>query len=178
MSIELFLASLLFTAGAALTVYVLLSRRIGTGRNSAEADSGAIETRVARLITELNHVANTHVNAVEDRRDELKRVIELANDRVRRLNMLLADLEILDRRLRAVGRGEEEGAEERDREQAAPPAGEIVRAARPAAGRADRHDEIRRLAREGLGIEDIALRTKVPHNEVEMVLRRAERQRQ
>ena len=178
MNLELFFASLLFTAGAALTVYVLLFRRFGGARPSADADLGAIESRIASLITELNHVANTHVNAVEDRRDELKRVIELANDRVRRLNMLLSDLEILDQRLRAAGREEEEEEETA----AMPPAGAIVREARPAAGRpglrADRHDEVLRLAREGLDIEDIALRTKVPHNEVEMVLRRAERQRQ
>lgn len=103
MTSDLFLASILFSAGCAATVYVLLSarlRRRGGEVPAEEFDLTPVESRLADLVTDLNRVANSHTKAIADRRDELKRAIEIANDRIRRLNTMLADLAILEQRLR------------------------------------------------------------------------------
>jgi tetrahydromethanopterin S-methyltransferase subunit B len=49
-------------------------------------------------MTELARVAGTHAAAVEERKESLLRAMEAANERIRRLNALVADAEVLARR--------------------------------------------------------------------------------
>jgi hypothetical protein len=98
---ELFVAAVCFSIGSSVAVWLALSARLRRRSSTADDfDITAIETRLADLVSELTRIANSHSNAVEDRRNELKRVIEMSNDRIRRLNSLLSDLEIIEKRLR------------------------------------------------------------------------------
>lgn len=110
MNWDLFLASLFASAASSAVVYAVLSARIRRGAGPVRGedegfDLTPVESRLADLVTDMNRVANSHTKAIADRRDELKRAIEMANDRIRRLNTMLADLAILEQRLREPGRG-------------------------------------------------------------------------
>ena len=205
MNLELFAASILISAGFSLTVYMALARK--RRRVGQDVDFTQIESRVADLITELNHVANTHVHSVEDRRDELKRVIELANNSIRRLGSLVSDLSIVEKRLRNVEPdtviGDLADAPEQVRagfprpaptrrsrqlqggetspvqlERSPAHSADLVREVAPSdrtsrvRARRELYAEIRALAAEGAGVEEIAGTLRIPRNEVEMVMRR------
>lgn len=110
MNWDLFLAAVFISVASSAVVYALLASRIRRGAGPARIDDGEfdltpVESRLADLVTDMNRVANSHTKAIADRRDELKRAIEMANDRIRRLNTMLADLAILEQRLREPGRG-------------------------------------------------------------------------
>jgi hypothetical protein len=100
MNLELFVAAVCFSVGSSVAVWLALNARLRNRPLTDDFDVTAIETRLADLVSELTRIANSHSNAVEDRRNELKRVIEMSNDRIRRLNLLLSDLEIIEKRLR------------------------------------------------------------------------------
>lgn len=189
MNLELFFASLLGSASFSLMVWFLLNRKMGrkaAGNRGAVDRTGMTETHFADLVSELNHVANSHVNAVEDRRDELKRVIELANGRIRSLSSLLSDLEIIEKRLRGsvaaetvvedIAPQEYERASTLSRRARLTPqgsaAGEKKEADMP---RRELHRQIIQKADEGLSAMAIASTLRVQQNEVEMVLRREKR---
>lgn len=108
---------------------------------------------------ELSRVAATHANAVEERREELQRVISAANEKIHRCSALVADLEVLSRRVRA-------GAA------AAPdePIMKTTAAAIRGAPAEERYAEVRRLADEGMPVTDIARRTRMGIGEVRLVL--------
>ncbi|RMH58465.1 MAG: hypothetical protein D6679_04525 [Candidatus Hydrogenedentota bacterium] len=156
-----------------LAVYVVLSRRIEQLVGRLEGVPGEemteLESRVANFISELTRVANSHANAVEDRREELRRVIDLANERVRRLNSLLSDLEVLERRLRAGMAEWKEGvADEAVRREA----GEAIREAKPVGGRDEIVKEVRRLSANGRTAREIAAHMKRPEDEIRLIQRR------
>lgn len=170
MTFDLFVASLLFSAAASMGVFLLLRNR----RPAAAAESGfdfaAVESRVSDLASELMRVANSHGNAVEERRDELKRVIEMANDRIRRLHSLLSDLEIIEKRIREAAAPLKETVVEDDLVRSAQPAPKAAR------GRRAMHEEILALAANGLAAPAIAAELRLPRDEVELVLRRTRRE--
>lgn len=175
MSGDLLLAAAAFCGGMVLISHLILSARIRRSSSAVRGSDAADESRVADLITELNHVANSHVNAVEDRREELKRVIEMANDRVRRLNALLSDLEILEKRMRA----HKSAVSEEPSRRSASDGREVDVEAGPTAVhrghievRRELHDRIRTLASAGESPSRIAAQLKVPQSAVEMVIRR------
>lgn len=99
------LINLLLLIGLALAVRarpdLLLGRR--PGRGPAQEEIGAARREIADLLVELNRVARSHVDAVEERRAALLEAIDAANDRVRRLNALSSDLEVISKRLRLDG---------------------------------------------------------------------------
>jgi hypothetical protein len=169
MTFDLFIASLLFSAAASMGVFLLLRNRRADA-TATDFDLTAIESRVSDLASELMRVANSHGNAVEERRDELKRVIEMANDRIRRLHSLLSDLEIIEKRIREAAAPFKETVVEDD----------LVRSAQPAMkdarGRRALHEEILTLAGSGLAPSAIAAELRLPRDEVELVLRRSRRE--
>lgn len=206
MSLELFIAGIVISASFSVLACLWTLRRInrlprGTPDELASGAT-AIESRFSDLISELNHVANSHVNAVEDRRDELRRVIEMANGRVRRLVSLLSDLEIIEKRLRGSVAGEtivedvaapratlskvvdaETGASGFSRLSRLPQEGaELTRVEharvdhpRGESRRGELHRQIREKASEGLSPAVIASTLRVQQNEVEMILRKEKR---
>lgn len=170
------------------------------GRGARDEGRGAAADRLdsafSDLVSELQHIANTHVNAVEDRRDELKRVIEMANDRIRKVTALMSDMEILERRLRehaaavrdtviedeAALQARKDDADERDARR------DLVRhapLAEPRPGREDREEAARRRQALAEEIEsllaaghlpaDIAAHLHLQRNEVDMMIRTMER---
>ena len=166
MTFELFIASLFFSAAASMAVYLLLRGRRG-GAPAADFDLIAVESRLSDLVSEMMRVANSHGNAVEERRDELKRVIEMANDRIRRLHSLLSDLEIIEKRIREVAAPLKETVVEDDLVRSASPPSPAERSRRT------RHEEIRALAEEGMIQAAIAAELRLPRDEVDLVLRRS-----
>ena len=169
MSMDLFIAALLFAFAASTFAYLAATRRLNRRSKSGKTNIVEIESRLADLTSELNHVANSHANAVEDRRDELKRVIEMANERIRRLTILLSDLEIMETRIRTSAREKEDTIVEDDLTRSVMP----VKVAK--SYRTEIHDEIRNLSISGENPEIIAERLRVPINEVEMVLKAKEK---
>lgn len=169
MTSDLFIASLLFSAAASMAVYLLLRGRRPSAPGAPDFDLTAIESRLSDLVSEMMRVANSHGNAVEERRDELKRVIEMANDRIRRLHSLLSDLEIIEKRIRDSAESGRETIVEDD----------LVRTATPTPGggrsRRELHEEIRAMAQDGMVSAAIAAELRLPRDEVELVLRRSRR---
>lgn len=178
MNFELFVASLLFAAGCSLIAYLAAAARLGRRGGSPKFDVTAVETRLADFITEMNHVANSHAHAIEDRRAELKRMIEMANERLRRFNGLLSDLEIIEKRLRGTMREQEDTQVLDDPlvhqvRVTTPTVGVTRGAIKVAAGpdRQGRRQAIESLAAAGLTAVAIASELRLTRNEVELVLR-------
>lgn len=185
MSMELFAASLLCAATFSILTYLLIARKLAafSAHESSNADRGTarIDSAFADLVSELQHIANTHVNAVEDRRDELKRVIELANERIRKVTGLMTDMEILERRLREHAASirdtvVEDEAESITRVVAVEPVASAAR--EPGSRRPGARDRRRALAEEieslvaaGHSPASIAAALQMQRNEVEMIIR-------
>ena len=149
-----------------------------------------LKTELADLLTDLNHVANTHVNAIENRKVELMRVLEAANRKIVRVNSLISDLEIMQGRLekrveapaaprqesRTAFQGRErvyQGAIERDvppRRERVSYTPEDVPFESVSTGQETGIQTIVRLAREGWSPEDIAAHVRMSVHQVRQVL--------
>jgi len=66
--------------------------------NLESKDFDKFRNEVSKLITEFNRVSNTNINILEDKIEDLKEVIKLADDKIVKLNSKLTDLEIVANR--------------------------------------------------------------------------------
>lgn len=205
MTLEMFIASLLFSAGSAGAVYYLLSTKMTSDRlgqpssNITREDINDLDSEINDLITKLNHVANSHVDTVEDRYVELKSVVKLANDQIGKMNTLIADMEIMARQLRDQLRGFDQLSDEdisdaisrnasvnrpdtRVEDEAVSRDDQTVQARLSKVSKPVRKVDVRRtenldetlleLADQGVSVEEIAARTGIQQNAVGMRLRR------
>ncbi|MEW5766777.1 MAG: hypothetical protein AB1797_04010 [bacterium] len=65
----------------------------------------SFKEEAGRLMVEFNRVAEANIKVMEDKTVELKEVIDLADDRIRRLNTLVANLGALKEGEKRVKRG-------------------------------------------------------------------------
>lgn len=57
---------------------------------------GSINT----LLTDFNRISNTNINVLEEKIKELHEAVEVADEKIKRMNALMADLEIISSRIR------------------------------------------------------------------------------
>lgn len=59
-----------------------------------EKEKRDIQGRMSTLLTDFNRVSNSNINVLEEKIKDLREVVELADEKIQRLNGLMADLEI------------------------------------------------------------------------------------
>lgn len=128
--------------------------------NIESKDFDKFRNEVSKLITEFNRVANTNINILEDKIEDLKGVIKLADDKIVRLNSKLTDLEILANR---------------DKKPTAKEVEEVIpkKKIKPLSNKATLHEKkerIEELVREGVPIEEIAKAVNMSKGEVQLVV--------
>ncbi len=157
-------------AGGYLAVYLLLKRRLARAL-SAAAILGEVREEVNRILVELNQTTNRNITRIEDRIRSLNEVLGKAD---KRLALLARETEKQDLASRLY-------SELSARRPA--PSGEPPVAPAPAAPpaeereRADRNEEVVRLARSGLGPALIARQLGITLGEVELIISLAQRAR-
>lgn len=136
--------SLVISLGSLIGV-VYFYRRF---KKQQEVSMESLSNRVSNLLTEFNKVSSDNIDMLEEQTDDLRRVIELANLKIEKLNKLIDQAEG-HRRLPEDDAGEE--VEESDRRQV--------------------REEVLRLSEEGLGEEEIAEETGLQPREVAVMIR-------
>ncbi|MFH1563645.1 MAG: hypothetical protein ABIF11_09590 [Nitrospirota bacterium] len=82
-----------------LAGYIIWSQGIKPKITNVESkDSDRFRDEVSKLITEFNRISNTNINILEDKIEDIKNIIKLADDKIIRLNSRLTDLGILGHR--------------------------------------------------------------------------------
>lgn len=66
--------------------------------NIESKDIDKFRNEVSKLITEFNRVSNANINILEDKIEDLKNVIKLADNKIIQLNSKLTDLDIVANR--------------------------------------------------------------------------------
>ena len=75
----------------------------------SSGEGGAFRDNVSKLITEFNKISNANINTLEDKIQDIREVIELADERIVRINSSLSDIGIVARRMEEKSaRGKEE----------------------------------------------------------------------
>ncbi|MGQ9629644.1 MAG: DUF6115 domain-containing protein [bacterium] len=156
---------LLFTAVNA-SVMLYFQAKIRRESNKVQTreyrdEIAKIQGMVADLITDLNHVANANINVLEGRTEELKRAIAEASQKMVKMNSLMADAEIVMKRLRE---SLEEHLPNPSPPPPAPPQGEDDNA-----GTA-RYRRIYEMYNAGMDPSDIAQEVKMGVAEVRLIL--------
>lgn len=123
-------------------------------RINREEEKFKIEFRdnTIKLITDFNRVSNTNINILEDKINDLRRTIELADERIIKLNLLINDLQIMSNRCEMASGNEAS-----------------LKPISQARG-SGRYDKVYELASNGSSIEEIAKSVDMSKSEVKLVL--------
>lgn len=111
-----------------------------------------LEGSMSVLLTDFNRVSNTNINVLEDKIKDLREVIELADDKIRRLNGIMADLEILSSRVKKGERA----------------ASRVNLTSTPSVTKQYKH--IRQLTSKGISTPGIAKELDISSEDVQLVL--------
>ncbi|MFH1860083.1 MAG: hypothetical protein ABH870_03590 [bacterium] len=65
----------------------------------SSGDGVAFRDNVSKLITEFNKISNANINTLEDKIRDIKEVVEMADERIVRINSSLSDMGIVSRRI-------------------------------------------------------------------------------
>ncbi|MDI6703100.1 MAG: hypothetical protein QME40_00210 [bacterium] len=115
---------------------------------------------VTKLITDFNRVSNTNINILEDKIEDLNRTIELADQRIIKLNLLINDLQIMANKCERVlgNKG------------LSPHTDASLEPISQDQGGSSKYNKIYELASGGSSIEDIAKSVDMSKGEVKLVL--------
>ncbi len=130
--------------------------------NVESSDFDKFRDEVSKLITEFNRVSNTNINIIEDKIEDLKEVIKLADNKIIKLNSKLTDLDILAHRDKKPINKTEEGEE--------PPAIQKIKPLSKKATLNEKKERIEELMIAGFSIEEIARAVSMSKGEVQLVL--------
>ena len=93
---ELFIAGLFLIDFAVLwLIYMVLNNRIQKFLDESTVDAEDASRPIRTLITEFNKVSHINIHTLEERQKELKQIIQLADEKTRRLNLVISELEHL-----------------------------------------------------------------------------------
>ena len=152
-----------------LTGYLIWSHGIKPRITNVESkDVDRFKDEVSKLITEFNRISNTNINILEDKIEDLKNVIKLADDKIIRLNSRLTDLGILGHRHKPDIQGISSQPEE-IQEVKEPPRQKF----KPLSKKAtldEKKERIDELVIAGFSIEEIARAVSMSKSEVQLVL--------
>ncbi|MEW6095478.1 MAG: hypothetical protein AB1567_02980 [bacterium] len=130
--------------------------------NVESKDVDKFRNEVSKLITEFNRVANTNINILEDKTEDLKNVIKLADDKIIKLNSKLTDLEILANR--------DKKPVSRTKQEEEPPVRQKIKPLSKKATLDEKKEKIEELVIAGFPIEEIAKAVNMSKGEVQLVL--------
>jgi hypothetical protein len=150
-----------------LVVYLVLKRRLARALNAA-AILGQVREEVNRILVELNQTTNRNITLIEDRIGALNEILAKAD---KKLALLQREAEKQDLASRLYS----ELSARRPMPSEEPPAPEPPPEQAPE--RADRQEEVVRLARSGLSPSLISRRLGITLGEVELIISLAQRQR-
>lgn len=127
--------------------------------NVESKDFDKFRDEVSKLITEFNRVSNTNINIIEDKIEDLKDVLKLADNKIIKLNSKLTDLDILaNREKKSVSKVEESP---------------VIQKIKPLSKKAtlsEKKEKIEELMIAGFSIEEIAKTVSMSKGEVQLVL--------
>jgi len=130
--------------------------------NVESKDFDKFRNEISRLITEFNRVSNANINILEDKTEDLKEVIKLADEKIIKLNSKLTDLEILiNRDKKSISKIKQ--VEEPQRRQKIKPLPQK-------ATLNEKKEKIEELVSAGFSIEDTAKAVNMSKDEVQLVL--------
>ncbi|MFP4686796.1 MAG: hypothetical protein ACLFN5_01655 [bacterium] len=135
-----------FISVLALSIAVYFYRRF---RRQQELSADQLSSRISSLLSEFNSVSATNVDLLDDRIDELRRVIELADLKAKKLERIVDNAEGVNKSLRQV------------------------QSASNKTGAADgtRREKVLELARQGYEPAAIAEKTGIRRGEISVILR-------
>lgn len=153
-----------------LAGYIIWSQGIKPRITNVESkDADRFRDEVSKLITEFNRISNTNINILEDKIEDLKNVIKLADDKIIRLNSRLTDLGIVGHRYQPVTQGlSSQEISEQIQEVKEPPRQRI----KPLSKKAtldEKKERIDELVNAGFPIEEIAKAVNMSKGEVQLV---------
>jgi predicted nucleic acid-binding Zn-ribbon protein len=141
-------------AGYIIWIHGIKPKRV----NVESRDFDKFRDEVSKLITEFNRVSNTNINILEDKIEDLKNIIKLADDKIIKLNSKLTDLEILaNRNNRSVSVKE-------------PVIRQKIKPLPKKATLNEKKERIKELVNAGFSIEEIAKAVNMSKGEVQLVL--------
>lgn len=127
--------------------------------NVESKDFDKFRDEVSKLITEFNRVSNTNINIIEDKIEDLKEVLKLADNKIIKINSKLTDLDILaNREKKSVSKVEEPT---------------VIQKIKPLSKKAtlsEKKEKIDELMIAGFSIEEIAKAVSMSKGEVQLVL--------
>ncbi|MEW6607645.1 MAG: hypothetical protein AB1414_09365 [bacterium] len=125
-------------------------------------DIDKFRNEVGKLITEFNRVSNTNINILEDKIEDLKNIIKLADNKIVKLNSMTVDLDILANR----GRKNKEVEEIKEKPVERPKIKPLSKKATVD----EKKEKIKELMLAGFSIEEIARAVNMSKTEVQLVL--------
>jgi len=134
-----------------LCLTVLFYRRFS---KKEERSRERINTEIEGILTEFNTVSNENIELLDDRTEELRAVVELADLKISKLNRLIDRAEGLSKRLKQQ-RARKQSAENKDQ-------GSVSQSHR---------EQVLSLAEEGYSPEQIARKTGIKPGEVSVIIR-------
>lgn len=115
-------------------------------RRKQELSVEEFSNRVGSLLSEFNSVTSSKVDLLDDRTEELRRVVDLANLKVKKLNRLLEKVESVEHELEEASASREENED-------------------------GRHTKVLELAQEGKTPAEIADETELTPGEISVILK-------
>ncbi len=142
----------------ALLYVILRGVRLKKHRTLTTKDEESFRNEVSNLMTDFNRVANININLLEDKVEDLKRVIQLADEKIIKLNTLIVDLEIVKQR----GSSKKIEASKLDLPEIPPFPKKLLNR--------QRNERIKQLAKQGYLLEEIARTAEVSLGEVQLIV--------
>lgn len=116
-------------------------------RRKQEVSVEKFSDQVSGLLSEFNSVTSSKVELLDDRTDELRRVVDRAEMKIEKLEALIEDAESVRESLTVNDTSADEDSSDSEQE------------------------EVLELAQEGLGVREIAERTELTPGEISVILK-------
>jgi len=153
-----------FVIGAisVILLYNVFIRLFRVQKSRVNKDKTEFQDGVTKLITDFNRISNANINVLEDKISDLRHVVELADQRIIKMNSLLNDLGIMANRFERI-LDNKEITFYREHEA-------FLEHTPNSYGSSARYQKVYELASLGSSIEDIARSVDMSKGEVKLVL--------